>query len=51
MNKIYNKPQNNNPNSETIAAMLEAIQLENNPNTKTYTVEEAIKELKKEQKQ
>lgn len=36
----------NVPNSETIAAMLEAIQLENNPNTKTYTVEEALKELK-----
>lgn len=34
------------PNSETIAAMLEAIQLENDGNKKTYTVEEALKELK-----
>ena len=37
----------NVPNSETIAAMLEAIQLENDPNVKTYTVEEALRELKK----
>ena len=36
----------NVPNSDTIAAMLEAIQLENDPNAKTYTVEEALKELK-----
>ena len=36
----------NVPNSETIAAMLEAIQIENNPNAKTYNVKEALKELK-----
>ena len=36
----------NVPNSDTIAAMLEAIQLENDPNAKTYTVEETLKELK-----
>ncbi len=36
----------NVPNGDTIAAMLEAIQLENDPNAKTYTVEEALKELK-----
>ena len=36
----------NVPNSDTIAAMIEAMQLENNPNAKTYTVEEALKELK-----
>lgn len=36
----------NVPNSETIAAMLEAIQLENDPDAKTYTVDEALKELK-----
>lgn len=36
----------NVPNSDTIAAMLEAIQLENDSNAKTYTVEEALKELK-----
>lgn len=36
----------NVPNSETIAAMLETIQLENDPGAKTYTVEEALRELK-----
>ena len=36
----------NEPNNETIDAMLEAIQLEKDTNTKTYTVEEALKELK-----
>ena len=37
----------NVPNSETIAAMLETIQLANDPSTKTYNVEDALKELKK----
>ncbi len=36
----------NVPNSDTIAAMLEAIQLESDPNTKTYSVDEALKKLK-----
>lgn len=36
------------PNKETVAAMLESIQLMNDPNTKTYTYEEAIKELNKD---
>ena len=36
----------NVPNSETIAAMLETIQLANDPNVKTYDVEDALKELK-----
>ena len=36
----------NVPNSETISAMLEAIQLANDPETKTYIVEEALRELK-----
>ena len=36
----------NVPNSETISAMLEAIQLANDPLTKTYSVEDALKELK-----
>ena len=34
------------PNSETIAAMIESLQLANNPSTKTYNVEDALKELK-----
>ena len=37
----------NVPNSETIAAMLESMQLANNPSTKTYSVEDALRELKK----
>lgn len=37
----------NVPNAKTIAAMLETIQLLNNPSTKTYDVEDALKELKK----
>lgn len=36
----------NVPNSETIAAMLETIQLANDPNVKTYDVEDALNELK-----
>ncbi|MBQ7727821.1 MAG: type II toxin-antitoxin system RelB/DinJ family antitoxin [Clostridia bacterium] len=36
----------NVPNSETIAAMLEAMRLANDPSTKTYSVEEALEELK-----
>ena len=36
----------NVPNSETIAAMLEALQLERDSNVKNYPVEEALKELK-----
>ena len=35
------------PNAETIAAMIEGLQLANNPKTKTYSVDEALKELKK----
>ena len=37
----------NVPNSETIAAMLESIQLANDSSIKTYSVDEALKELKK----
>ena len=37
----------NTPNSETIAAILEAQQLLNNPDTKKYSdVEDALKDLK-----
>ncbi len=36
----------NVPNSETIAAMLETIQLANEPNVKTYDVEDALIKLK-----
>ena len=36
----------NTPNAETIAAMLEAQKLMSDPNTKTYDVEAALKELK-----
>ena len=36
----------NVPSSETIAAMLETTQLANNPSTKTYSVEDALRELK-----
>ena len=36
----------NVPNSDTVAAMLETMQLASDPNTKTYSVEEALKELK-----
>ena len=36
----------NVPNSETIAAMIETIKLANDPSTKTYDVEDALKELK-----
>ena len=35
------------PNSETIAAMIESLRLINDSNTKTYDVEDALKELKK----
>lgn len=37
----------NVPNSETIAAMIEAIQLSQDPNVKGTDLEEALKELKK----
>ena len=36
----------NVPNSETIAAMLESMELASDPDTKTYGVEDALKELK-----
>ena len=36
----------NVPNSETIAAMIESMQLEKNPSPKSYDVEEALRELK-----
>ena len=36
------------PNKETVAAMLESIQLMNDPNAKGYTLEEALEELKKD---
>ena len=36
----------NVPNSETISAMIEALLLERDPNVKTYSVEDALKELK-----
>lgn len=36
----------NTPNADTIAAMLEAEQLINDPSTKLYDVEDALKELK-----
>jgi len=38
----------NVPNSETIAAMLETIQLADDPTVKTYNVEDALKEIKLE---
>ena len=37
----------NVPGSDTIAAMLESIQLANDPAVKTYSVDDALKELKK----
>ena len=37
----------NTPNSETVAALIEAQQLMNNPDTKKYDVEDDLKELKK----
>ena len=36
----------NTPNSETVAALIEAQQLMNNPDTTKYDVEDALKELK-----
>lgn len=36
----------NTPNSETVAALIEAQQLMNNPDTKKYGIEDALKELK-----
>lgn len=36
----------NTPNSETITAMLETERLLNDPSTKRYDVEDALKELK-----
>lgn len=35
-----------NPNKETLTAMLESNQLLNDPNTKTYSEEETLKDLK-----
>ena len=37
----------NTPNSETVAALIEAQQLMNNPDTKKYDIEDALRELKK----
>ena len=37
----------NTPNSETVAALIEAQQLMNNPDTEKYDVEDALRELKK----
>ncbi len=37
----------NVPNSDTIEAMIESLRLLNDSNTKTYDVEDALKELKK----
>ena len=37
----------NVPNSETIAAMIESIQLANDPSIVTYDIDNALKELKK----
>ena len=37
----------NTPNAETIAALLEAQQLMNNPDAPRYDVEDALKELKR----
>ena len=37
----------NTPNAETIAALLEAQQLMNNPDTPRYDIEDALKELKR----
>ena len=34
------------PNAETVAALLEARQMTANPDTKKYSVEDALKELK-----
>ena len=36
----------NTPNSETVAALIEAQQLMNNPDTKKYDIEDALTELK-----
>ena len=36
----------NTPNSDTVAAILETEHMLNNPNLKTYDVEDALKELK-----
>lgn len=37
----------NTPNPETVAALIEAQQLMNNPDTKKYDIEDALKEFKK----
>ena len=37
----------NTPNSETVTALIEAQQLIDNPDTKKYDIEDALKELKK----
>lgn len=37
----------NTPNKETISALLESLQLTNDPKVKTYNVDEALEELKK----
>ena len=36
----------NKPRKETREAILETIELENDPNAKTYTLDEALAELK-----
>ena len=42
----FNVTTRSNPNAETIAALLEARQLMANQNAKTYSVEDALRELK-----
>ena len=37
----------NVPNKDTVEALLEALTKENDPKTKTYSVDEALNELKK----
>ena len=39
---------NKKPNKETLEAIKETLELENNPNAKTYTLEEALELLKSE---
>ena len=42
----FNVTTRSNPNAETIAALLEARQLMADSNAKTYSVEDALRELK-----
>lgn len=39
------------PNAETIAAMIESLQLLNDPNTKTYPLDEALDEMRSWEKE